>query len=333
MFCPKCGAQVAEGVSFCSKCGTMIRQEVKASGFTGSAAMLTSGMVQKKSGKKNLLLVPLMLVGVGIIVVGLMVGKLFLGTGKEEPVNQKKSFSKDKEEDFKKELTELTIDTPTVLEGNYENLETIISNGAQVTLDGEFPSLSKVVMKPGDDGTTADFVFEYGTRFPVLTHFQGGAIVTQNYTEDGFDLEAFQAAQSMEFYAKNSEVDEEWLMMLSYAKLLQNAGVLTHLDYKVSHELSDLYGTWTNEKRTMMLTFQEDGTVRVAESMNLIGVDLLVFTEVDENTLSLKTKNYAENMLFGIISELVSFYMDYELLGDKLYASFQGMDFELNRIK
>ena len=78
MFCPKCREQVAEGVSFCSKCGTMIKQEVKASGFTGSAAMLTLGTVQKKSGKKNLLLVSLMLAGVGIIVVGLILGSVLL---------------------------------------------------------------------------------------------------------------------------------------------------------------------------------------------------------------------------------------------------------------
>ena len=188
-------------------------------------------------------------------------------------------------------------------------------------------------MNPGADGTTADFVFEYGTKFPKLTHYQGGAIVTRNCAEDGFDMEAFPAAQSMEFYAKNSEIDEAWIRTLAYAKMMHDVGALPHLDYKVSHEISDLYGTWTNEKKTMTLTFQEDGTVRVAESMNLIGVDLLVFTEVDENTLSLKAKNYTENVVFGIISDIVSFYMDYELLGDKMYASLQGMDFELNRAK
>ena len=46
-------------------------------------------------------------------------------------------------------------------------------------------------------------------------------------------------------------------------------GVLTNMTYDVSHEISDLYGTWTNEKNTLMLTFQSDGTVRVAESMRV----------------------------------------------------------------
>ena len=342
MFCSKCGTQVADSAAFCPKCGTMLKQNAVASErITKASAPQPVTSAGKMPGRK--VSMPVLVLSVLAVVV-LVLGIVFLVSGKDSPADssnrtygtdsEKAENSKKKTEaDEKRELTELTVDTPTVLEGNYENLKTLVSNGAQVTLDGEFPALTKVVMNPGADGMRGDFVFEYGTRFPALTQYQGSKIVTRNYGEDGFDLEAFSVAQSMEFYAKNSEVDEEWLTMIAYAQVLQNGGTLTNMTYDVSHEISDLYGAWTNEKNTLMLTFQSDGTVRVAESMNLIGVDALVFSEVSENVLSLKAKNYTENMLFGVISDLVSFHMEYKLLGDKLFVRFLESEFELTRVE
>ena len=69
----------------------------------------------------------------------------------------------------------------------------------------------------------------------------------------------------------------------------------------------------------------------MAESKNIIDVDALTFMELDEDTLLLQTKASGADLFFGVVSNLISFYMDYELFGEELSVSFNGKEFHLIR--
>lgn len=331
MFCPKCGKQIPQNGAFCPQCGNMINR----GGTTTSPVIKTS----KRAPKIKWIVLVLCLAT--IVIISLSCLPIILNQGDTEEIISGRgttisvqtvgtsgtpalppTTSEDlSEENAQKDLTELVVNEPTLLEGNYENLQTLVSNGAQVTLSGNFPSLTNVTMNPGSDGITPDFVFEYGTLFPSLNSFSGGTIRTTNYSQDGFWLDAFQTVESMELYAKNREIDEDWQNTLACATILENIGTLKKFDYKISHDISDLYGTWTDAKNTLSLTFQKNGEVRVAESGNLIGVDLLSYTEMDDNTLSLYSGSL-DALIFGstVLSgqQIISIYADYELNGDTL---------------
>ena len=353
MFCSKCGTQVPETAAFCPKCGQAVKQGNAGSSGSSSGNVESvkhtpakqavgkeasngrkdgfTALCSDKRFKQALPLVLAVLVVVIVLGVGIkaIAGKDSVGTsqsgGKETVAEAKR----------KAELTELIVDSSTVLDGEYTNLERIISNGATVTLYGEFPALKTVVMNPDVNNKVGDFVFEYGVTFPALISFEGGVIVTNDFDEEGFCTEAFPAIQTMQFYAKNSEVDEFWKQTLATGLWMQESGLARNVTYEIWHDISDLYGTWTDENNVLALTFQSDGSVRVAESKNIIGVDALTFREVDKDTLMLQTKasggSSGADLFFGVVSNLISFYMDYELFGDELSVSFNGKEFLLIR--
>mgnify|MGYP003290844434 CR=1 FL=1 len=352
MFCPKCGTQMADTAAFCPKCGQAVKQESATFGKENSnnilpmkstpaketegkqqSDKLKNGFTTLYSSKPFKQALPIVLAAL-VLIVGLMAGiKLLVENGGTISVGTFPNGSKGNilDVDKQKELTELTVDEATVLDGEYPKLERIISNGATVTLYGEFPSLKTVVMNPDEDVLVGDFVFEYGVTFPALISFEGGVIVTNDFDEEGFCPEAFPNIQTMHFFAKNSQVDEFWMQTLATGLSMQKAGDVREVTYEIEHEMSDLYGVWRDENNILTLTFQSDGSVRVAESKNIIGVDALTFEEVDEDTLKLKTKNPTGNALVGIVTTLISFNMDYELFGDELFVSFNGKNFQLSR--
>lgn len=93
---------------------------------------------------------------------------------------------------------------------------------------------------------------------------------------------------------------------------------------KGKHTIEDLYGTWSDEKQTLTLTFEENGTLRVADANNIIGVDVLKYQETDDNTLSLSANQ-------GGLLGMISIRMKYEFLGDQLLVEISGQEFLLNR--
>ena len=356
MFCSKCGTQVAETAAFCPKCGQAMKQGSAGSSWNGSGNVesvkhtsakepagkeqsdgLKTSFVALCSDKRFKQALPLVL-AVLVVVIVLGIGmKAIAGKDGDTSVGTSQSEAKETVADAKRKekITELTVDESTVLDGEYTNLERIVSNGATVTLYGKFPSLKTVVMNPDANNKVGDFVFEYGVTFPALISFEGGVIVTNDFDEEGFCTEAFPAIQTMQFYAKNSEVDEFWTQTLATGLWMQDSGLARNVTYEIWHDISDLYGTWTDENNVLALTFQSDGSVRVAESKNIIGVDALTFREVDKDTLMLQTKasggSSGADLFFGVVSNLISFYMDYELFGDELSVSFNGKEFHLIR--
>ena len=76
---------------------------------------------------------------------------------------------------------------------------------------------------------------------------------------------------------------------------------------------------------------QKEDRQLVALFKNIIGVEALTFEEIDEDTLRLKAKNPTGNAIVGIVTNIVSLNMDYELFGDELFVSLNGNSYHLSR--
>ena len=76
---------------------------------------------------------------------------------------------------------------------------------------------------------------------------------------------------------------------------------------------------------------QKEDRQLVALFKNIIGVEALTFEEIDEDTLRLKAKNPTGNAIVGIVTNIVSLNMDYELFGDELFVSLNGNSYYLSR--
>ena len=76
---------------------------------------------------------------------------------------------------------------------------------------------------------------------------------------------------------------------------------------------------------------QKEDRQLVALFKNIIGVEALTFEDIDEDTLRLKAKNPTGNAIVGIVTNIVSLNMDYELFGDELFVSLNGNSYHLSR--
>ena len=76
---------------------------------------------------------------------------------------------------------------------------------------------------------------------------------------------------------------------------------------------------------------QKEDRQLVALFKNIIGVEALTFEDKDEDTLRLKAKNPTGNAIVGIVTNIVSLNMDYELFGDELFVSLNGNSYYLSR--
>ena len=144
---------------------------------------LKTSFIALCSDKRFKQVLPLVLAVLVVVIVFGVGMKAIAGKDGDTSAGISQSGGKETAADAKRKakITELTVDESTVLDGAYTNLERIVSNGATVTLYGEFPSLKTVVMNPDANNRVGDFVFEYGVTFPTLTSFEGGVIVTNDF--------------------------------------------------------------------------------------------------------------------------------------------------------
>lgn len=84
-----------------------------------------------------------------------------------------------------------------------------------------------------------------------------------------------------------------------------------------------LHGTWTDGSGMVSFTFYEDGKIRIAGLEDTLGVELLTYTEVDQDTLKLKADT--KNVILGS----ASLNMDYEITDDIMTVSIAGQSFQL----
>lgn len=122
----------------------------------------------------------------------------------------------------------------------------------------------------------------------------------------------------------NKYIDDDVMETYRKFQLMYAVGSLQNFYIENSYTIEDLFGTWTDEKQTLTLTFEQDGTLRVADANNLIGVDVLKYKESNENTLNLSAEQP------GLLG-LISITMEYELFGDNLRVKISEQEFVLTR--
>ena len=111
--------------------------------------------------------------------------------------------------------------------------------------------------------------------------------------------------------------------LLIYSNSFCTQGELSEFSYSIAHTIEDLYGTWVDENGFLSLQFLENGDVRIADSTGLIGVELMIYSKFDANTLTFKAK------ADGRLVNLLSFNVDYELLGKNMQITVLGQTFEM----
>lgn len=135
--------------------------------------------------------------------------------------------------------------------------------------------------------------------------------------------------EKVTFRLSNSEVSKV-LAGADSTYLSMHLNLPEDTTWESTHTIEDLYGKWVykqDNKEVLSIQFQENGYVRVSDSLGIIGADVLKYSEVDESTLLLKAET---NNMYG---NLVSFQMTYILLGDELEVYILGNKFELIREK
>lgn len=313
MFCGKCGSQIPEGVKFCGKCGAAV----------GPPGALERGpsMQKAKNGQRGINLPglsPKILAAAGALAVLLLVLMVGISVGKKGKTSGGERNFTERDADAAAEKEEQNQDTDHDI--------TALNVSSAVELEGKYKNLQSITVSPDVNGAVSAITYKEGASFPVLESLECGAVfkVSDSGTRDYFDERDFPQLRDVRMKMVNRYIDEDVLMTYMLFQEMYETGRLQSFDVENSYTIEDLYGTWSNEGRTLSLTFQQDGTLRVADANNLMGVDVLQYKETGDNTLSLSAD---QSGLVGMIS----INMEYVLFGDTLWVEFSGQSFELNR--
>lgn len=307
MFCTSCGSQLPDNIKFCGKCGAAVQ----------SPAEQHHRLSEPKShGKQrdwrfNAFSFKTLAAGGGTVLLILIVAGILLGGREETPRTDREPTAKEsvaagKEEQVHDDVT-LNLTSSTVLEGEYGNLRSLI-------------------MQPRADGFVDTITYSEDASFPVLESLECGVVlkVLDSGEKVQFDEKDFPKLKNVTMKLTNKYIDDD--VMETYKQFLQMyaVGSLQNFNIENSYTIEDLFGTWTDEKQTLTLTFEQDGTLRVADANNLIGVDVLKYKESNENTLNLSAEQP------GLLG-LISITMEYELFGDNLRVKISEHEFVLTR--
>lgn len=85
---------------------------------------------------------------------------------------------------------------------------------------------------------------------------------------------------------------------------------------------NSIYGTWTDSNKTMTFTFEKSGNLRVSGAGNILGADVLSFTE-ENGVLHLQGQ--------GLIGSVAAIDVEYSISGDNLNLNIEGKEFNLYR--
>ena len=307
MFCKKCGSQIPDNIKFCGKCGAAVQRAAEQHHRLSAPKSLG----KQRDWHYNAFSPKTLAAGGGAVLLILIVAGILLGgrggtpQADSEPT-AKESVAAGKEEQVHDDVT-LNLTSSTVLEGEYKNLRSL-------------------TMQPHTDGFVDTITYSADAIFPVLESLECGAVlkVLDSGEKVLFDVKDFPKLKNVTMKLTNKYIDDD--IMETYKQFLQMyaVGSLQNFNIENSYTIEDLYGTWTDEKQTLTLTFEQDGTLRVADANNLFGVDALKYKEFNENTLNLSAE---QSGLLG----LISITMEYELFGDNLRVKISEQEFVLIR--
>lgn len=312
MYCQKCGAQLSETARFCESCGTKVEQSSKKTSEDKKLFFLVM-----------IALVLVILIGAITIITSSANQAADVGVTSMSNADRQQEDLKEDELHSKKSI-EITDGTSLCLEGDFPELQTVISNG-DVYFEGDFPVLKEVKLT-GDEGETLEFQYHKDTVFPSLqTLFCGKLVPDEELQQELFEVEFyFPTLKTVSMELNNSDADFFFLSCLYEFQKLDEQGKLNKFSYVIHHDASDLLGTWMDENNVLSFSFWEDGTVRIADSTGLFGAEVMKYTWVDDNTLTLKAKGT------GILNFL-SIELEYEMIGNLMWVDVFGKSFRMER--
>lgn len=310
MFCSKCGSQLPDGAKFCAKCGNMVKPEAG----KGQAVKLPkeSFKISAETLKQPAV------IGAGSAVI--LIIAIFIGIRAHHNRQDTRSTTT-------AAVAETTSSSAPVSdtsgEAKEDRTDEIVTSSA-LTLDGNYTNLKSVIMQEASDGFVQPITYQEDSAFPVLESLQCGAVMKRYNSGETSYFEAadFPALKSVTMTLVNKYIDEDTAMTYLLFEDMYKSGTLQSFDVEIIHNIEDLYGTWTDQSRTLSLTFSSDGTVRIAGYSNLFGADVMKYSEVDDNTLSLSAD------ASGLLG-MVSVNMDYEIFGGNLQIELAGQQFTL----
>lgn len=319
MFCKNCGSQMSDNAKFCGKCGTLatggqtstqISPPAYGGGFSAPEkpggkqrgdAFSFSPRVWAAAGGLAAVLILAVIIGIGI------------GKGGKAPRVPRGSGETsgaavmDENGEGNSGVFNLNLNSAVVLEGNYANLQSL-------------------TMSANADGAVKSITYKENASFPKLENLECGALykVSDSGEKGYFDERDFPQLKNVTMKLANKYIDEDVMMTYRLFSDMYEQGRLQSFQVEISHTIEDLYGTWTDEKQTLSLTFEKSGILRIADAGNLIGVDAFQYREADDDTLSLSADQS------GLLGK-ISINMEYELFGDFLQVRFSGQEFALTR--
>lgn len=200
---------------------------------------------------------------------------------------------------------------------------TEISSEKPLSLKGEYPNLKSIEMAEDKDGNRPVLTLYADADYSSLEKIDCGSVILKGEFEDSFE-EIFPSLESVSFHVTNEEAAGEDFLKMGLFYVKYQEGVLDDFDVEVFHTIEDLYGEWKDKQGILSFTIKKDGKIRIGDGAGFIGADVLNYSEVDDNTLSLQTDSLGK-------MDLLSFNMEYEILGDTLYVTLLGQDFEMVR--
>lgn len=321
MFCPNCGIQHPDNARFCSECGTNISR---------------LGTYTRKEGRGRRKLSSPALVGVTIGVFIIVVLSIGIGTKvkhekvtsaenplKEElEIKQQQYESKEEKKANDVESIVVTNGETTYLEGEYSKLISIKTNGS-LYLEGAFPALEMITITESENNPV--FVCTTDMTFPKLKYLECGSMMIERNSGDTMIVETmFPALKRVLIEVENKLVDKDMIDILHSFEAMYKNGTISQYHAEISHTIEDLYGSWTDQNKTLSLSFLENGDVRISDKTGLIGVELMTYSKTGDHALEFNSKT-------DKIWKLLSIEVKYELFGDVLLLEILGEAFELYR--
>lgn len=316
MFCKNCGNMIQSHAKFCQKCGAAVSRSAAGRKEGASASQDKGGRRDRQPALSRRMLwvavggAAALLLAAAVICFGAL-GRTGKPTDKESQAGEDTAREERRQDEQKEEqdrsITVLDVSSAVVLEGAYKNLRSI-------------------TMSPGADGAVEPITYREGASFPALESLECGAVFKASDSgERGYlDEKDFPRLKNVTMKMVNKYIDEDIMMTYLIFEGMYREGRLQSFDMKNIYTVEDLYGTWTDGRQMLSLTFERDGTLRVADANNLFGVDVLKYQEGGEGTLRLSADQP------GFLG-LISINMKYELFGDRLWVELSGQRFELAR--
>lgn len=258
----------------------------------------------------------IMAAGAGVVVLLVILAVVVIGMGGRQ------DSAKDAVAEKSGDSAEETVAEAMESKQDVETLE--VSSGT--VLEGKYEKLRSVTVLPEADGSIQPLLYKEDASFPVLESLECGAIfkISDSGERGYFNENDFPQLKSVTLKAVNKYIDEDVLMIYVLFAQMYEEGRLQNFSWENSYTVEDLYGTWTDDKQMLTMTFEADGTLRVADATNLIGVDVLKYKEAGDNTLSLSANQSGVLGMFSIN-------MQYQLLGNQLKIELSGQNFTLTK--